>query len=70
MSQSFIFTYRISLGNWDAASLIYNDEDAFETMYTEYFIRAMFVLATLSLTVIMLNFLVAVIGESYTTVDG
>ena len=57
---SIFFAYRMSLGDFDTA-------DLGQTYYL--LVITMFILATLFLTIMMLNILIAVISDSYARVD-
>lgn len=58
---SLLFTYRISLGDWDTSGLGKTDV---------VIILSLFILSTLFLCIIMLNLLIAIISDTYARVEG
>ena len=60
-SESLLFTYRISLGDWDTSGLGATDQAIIMTL---------FIISTLFLCIIMLNLLIAVISDTYARVEG
>ena len=60
-SESLLFTYRISLGDWDTGGLGQTDTAIIMTL---------FIFSTLFLCVVMLNLLIAVISDTYARVEG
>jgi hypothetical protein len=61
MTDSVLFSYRMSLGDFDTNAL----GSVHRTL-----VITMFLLATLFLTIMMLNILIAVISDSYSRVEG
>ncbi len=57
---SLLFTYRISLGDWDTSGLGKTDV---------LIIISLFILSTLFLCIIMLNLLIAIISDTYARVE-
>jgi hypothetical protein len=58
---SMLFTYKISLGDWDTSGLGKTDV---------LIILTLFILSTLFLCVVMLNLLIAIISDTYARVEG
>lgn len=60
-SMSFIYSYRLSLGDFDT--------DAFEDSYNTITLWVLFIICSMFTAIIMLNMLVAIMGESFNRVN-
>ena len=60
-SMSFIYSYRLSLGDFDT--------DAFGDSYNQITLWVLFIICSMFTAIIMLNMLVAIMGESFNRVN-